>query len=276
MSWARRLFIKSLSAMVGGCSPVDLVNATVSREGYTIQRDISYGAFTRLKLDYYSPIKPRPDGKTVVFLYGGSWDSGQKSDYLFVGQALASHGIATIIPDYRLFPEVRFPAFIEDCALATRWAADHAGVDKLFLMGHSAGAHIALMLAANTPYLANCGVDRLKLRSAIGLSGPYDFLPLTSTKLISIFGSADNPDIEPITFAKRPLPAVLLIHGTADTIVSPSNSKHLAAAWCRSGAPTEFKLYPGVSHIDVIASFASLLHQRAPTRDDVLTYIAAQ
>ncbi len=273
MRLARRGLLASVAALIGGCSPARLLNTTVSREGYTRQADIAYGPLPRQKLDLYQPTTPRADGKAVIFFYGGSWDSGAKGDYLFVAQALASRGIATIIPDYRLYPEVRFPAFVEDAALATRWAADRVGLPKLFVMGHSAGAHIALMLAANTPWLAQAGVDRMKIAGAIGLSGPYDFLPLKSAKLIDIFGGADRPEIEAITFAKAPLPPTLLIHGTADTTVYPRNSENLAAAWRRAGAPVELKLYPGVGHIDVVAAFSDLLHDRAPTREDVLAYI---
>ena len=273
MRLARRGLLASVAALIGGCSPARLLNTTVSREGYTRQADIAYGPLPRQKLDLYQPTTPRADGKAVIFFYGGAWDSGAKGDYLFVAQALASRGIATIIPDYRLYPEVRFPAFVEDAALATRWAADRVGLPKRFVMGHSAGAHIALMLAANTPWLAQAGVDRMKIAGAIGLSGPYDFLPLKSAKLIDIFGGADRPEIEAITFAKAPLPPTLLIHGTADTTVYPRNSENLAAAWRRAGAPVELKLYPGVGHIDVVAAFSDLLHDRAPTREDVLAYI---
>ena len=275
MSLARRGFIASLAALIGGCSPAKLLNATVPRDGYTRQADIAYGPLPRQKLDLYLPETPRADGKAVIFFYGGSWDIGAKGDYLFVAQALASRGITTIIPDYRLYPEVRFPTFLEDAAQATRWAGDRVGLPKLFVMGHSAGAHIALMLAANTPYLAQAGVDRMKMAAVIGLSGPYDFLPLKSAKLVDIFGGANRPEIEAITFAKAPLPPALLIHGAADTTVYPRNSENLAAAWRRAGAPVELKLYPEVGHIDMVAAFSDLLHKRATTREDVLAYIDA-
>jgi acetyl esterase/lipase len=245
----------------------------VPRHGYTLQADIAYGPQARQKLDLYLPETPRSDGKAAIFFYGGSWDSGSKADYLFVGQALSSRGITTVIADYRLYPEVRFPAFVEDAARATRWAVDRVGPSNLFVMGHSAGAHIALMLAANTPYLARAGVDRMQLAGAIGLSGPYDFLPLKSAKLIDIFGGADRPEIEAITFAQARLPRVLLIHGTADSTVYPRNSENLAAAWRRAGAPVELKLYPDIGHVDTIAAFSDLLHGRAPSRDDVLAWI---
>lgn len=273
MIWARRGVIGGLIGALAGCSPAALLNTTVSRKGFALEADIPYGANPRQKLDFYRPETPRPDGKAVIFFYGGSWDSGAKSDYLFVAQALAARGIAAIVADYRLYPEVRFPAFIEDGALAVRWAADKVGTDKLFLMGHSAGAQIALMLAVNTPYLAAAGVDRMKLRGVIGLSGPYDILPLTSRKLQDIFGGPSRPETQPITFAKAPLPPALFVHGTGDTIVKAANSERLAAAWRTAGAPVELKLYPDVDHVDVVGAFSDLLRARAPTLADVTAYI---
>ena len=275
MTLARRGALAGLAGLLSSCAPANLLNATVSRQGFTREADIPYGPDPRQKLDLYRPEPPNANGKVVLFLYGGSWDSGSKGDYLFVGQALASAGYTVVIPDYRLYPAVRFPAFVEDGAHAVRWSADRFGMDKLFVMGHSAGAHIALLLAANTRYLEGAGVDRLKLRGAIGLAGPSDFLPLKSAKLIDIFGSANNPDIEAITFAKAPLPPILLIHGTSDTTVYPRNSTNLAVAWRAAAAAVELKLYPDVGHVDVIAAMSGLLSGRAPTRLDALAWLDA-
>jgi len=274
MSLARRGLLPSLfTGLLGGCSAATMLNATVSREGFSLEPDIAYGPLPRHKLDLYRPDRPRADRRSVIFFYGGAWDSGTKSDYLFVGQALAARGVTTIIADYRLYPEVTFPAFLEDGARATAWAADRVGTDRLFLMGHSAGAYIAAMLATNTPWLAAAGIDRLRLPGAIGLSGPYDFLPLTSRRLQQIFGGANRKETQPITFATAPLPPLLLIHGTADLTVKPANSERLAAAWRRASGRADLTLYPEIDHVDVVAAFSDFLHKRAPTRADVLAWI---
>jgi acetyl esterase/lipase len=275
MSLPRRGLVAGAASLLGGCSPASLLNVTVARAGYTLDPDIAYGPLLRQRLDLYLPQTPRPDGKAVIFFYGGSWHSGSKSDYLFVAQALAARGIAVVMPDYRVYPDVRFPAFLDDAAQATRWAAGRLGVDKLFVAGHSAGGQIASMLAANTPYLARAGVDRMKLRGLIGIAGPYDFLPLTSARLIEIFGGANNPEIQAITFARAPLPPALLLHGTDDTTVLPRNSRNLAAAWHAAGASADLKIYSGVGHIDIVAAFAGFLQGRAPTREDVVAWIEA-
>ena len=170
----------------------------------------------------------------MIFFYGGSWDSGSKGDYLFVGQALAARGITMIIPDYRLYPEVRFPAFVEDGAQATRWAGDRVGTDEALRHGpfrrrayraDAGGQHALSRRRRRRSHEA--------ARASIGLSGPYDFLPLTSAKLIDIFGGANDPTIEAITFAKAPLPPALLHpwHGRHDRL-----SAQQRAIWRRPGA----------------------------------------
>ena len=143
----RGAVVGGLAALTGGCSPAALLNATVPRTGYTLEADLPYGPLPRQRLDFYAPVAPRADGKTVVFFYGGAWRQGDKADYLFLGQALASRGIGVVVADYRLFPNVRYPAFIQDGALAVGWSARRFGSERLFLMGHSAGAYIASMLA---------------------------------------------------------------------------------------------------------------------------------
>jgi acetyl esterase/lipase len=269
----RRGSIVGLGAMAAGCTPGELLNATVPRTGYRLQCDIAYGKLPRQRLDYYQPTEPRRDGKTVVFFYGGGWRMGNKADYLFLGQALAATGIGVVVADYRLFPSVRFPAFVEDGALATSWAADRFGADKLFVMGHSAGAHTAVMLASNTAYLAAAGVERMRLRGVIGISGPYDFLPFPTRWLEDVFGDTDAPTTQPINFARAPLPPALLINGTADRLVAARNAERLGAAWRKAGGKVEVKLYPGLDHYFIMGAFADMLRQRAPTFDDTLDFI---
>lgn len=124
-----------------------------------------------------------PDGArnrpTVVFWYGGFWKNGSKEQYRFVGAALANAGYVAILPDYRLAPAVRFPEFVDDGALAVKWAREHAsemGGDprSIFIMGHSAGGHLAAMLALDERYLKKVGGDASWIRGWISLSTPYE------------------------------------------------------------------------------------------------------
>jgi acetyl esterase/lipase len=269
----RGAVIGGLATLTSGCSPAALLNATVPRTGYTLEADLPYGRLPRQRLDYYAPAVPRADGKTVLFFYGGAWRQGNKADYLFLGQALASRGIGVVIADYRLFPDVRYPAFIQDGALAVGWSARRFGSERLFLMGHSAGAYIASMLAANTTYLRAVAVDRLKLGGLIGIAGPYDLQPRNYRWLRDIFDGADNAAIQPITHATAPLPSALLLHGADDHLVAPRNSERLAAAWQAARAPVELKLYEKVDHLTIVGAFADVLQGRAPTRGDVLAWL---
>ncbi len=147
MSAGRRGVLASLASLLGGCSPAALLNATVPQRGYSRETDLAYGPDPRQRLDLYRPDRPAERPCTVVFFYGGSWETGSKADYLFVGQALAAAGHTAILPDYRVWPEVRFPAFVEDGAASVRWATARGEGRPLVVMGHSAGAHIALMPA---------------------------------------------------------------------------------------------------------------------------------
>jgi len=269
----RGAVVGGLAALTGGCSPAALLNATVPRTGYTLEADLAYGRLPRQRLDYYAPAAPRADGKTVLFFYGGAWRQGNKADYLFLGQALASRGIGVVVADYRLFPDVRYPAFIQDGALAVGWSARRFGSERLVLMGHSAGAYIASMLAANTTYLRAVAVDRLKLGGLIGIAGPYDLQPRNYRWLRDIFDDADNAAIQPITHATAPLPSALLLHGADDPLVTPRNSERLAAAWQAARAPVELKLYEKVDHLTIVGAFADVLQGRAPTRADVLAWL---
>src|SRR4051794_16714935 len=184
----RRQCLKSslvaASALLSGCSPLRALNALVPRTGYMLAEGISYGETQRQRLDVYLPAVPDASRAVVVFFYGGNWNSGDRADYRFVGEALSSRGFVTVLPDYRLYPDVRFPDFLDDCAHAVRWAFAHAAefggdAQQLFVAGHSAGAYNAAMLALNAEYLERDG-PAPRLRGWIGLAGPYDFLPLQS------------------------------------------------------------------------------------------------
>ncbi len=264
--------------MVGGCSAVDVVNALVPRSDFEWRRDLAYGEGPRQTLDVYLPKGATAPLPVIVFFYGGNWDNGEKADYLFVGQALASRGFIVVIPDYRLFPQVRYPAFLEDNAKAVAWILAHLGEfggdpKRVSLMGHSAGAYNAAMLALDGRWL---GADRARIRKVVVLGGPYDFLPLTDPELQTIFGTEpDLPRTQPINFVDNTAPPMFLAAGTDDTTVRPGNTTRLAAKLReRSVAVTE-RHYQGVSHVMLIGSLAAPLRFKAPVLDDVSTFLSS-
>ena len=260
--------------------PIDLLNCSISLSGLEATPDVSYGAAPRDKIDFYRPKEGR-NLPVIVFFYGGSWQWGHRRDYRFMAALLARLGFLVAVPDYRLYPDVKFPDFLQDCAAATAFvinrAADYAGNPReIFLIGHSAGAYNAVMLALNQDYLASQGCGTNRLSGVAGLSGPYDFLPIRAPDIKAIFSSA--PDIsltQPVTFARDSAPPLFLAHGGADTTVLPRNTTKLAARLRAQGGIVETKIYPKLGHTGILLSALPYLSWRAPLLRDMMSFIAA-
>jgi acetyl esterase/lipase len=265
--------------LLTGCSPASILNSFVSRAGVDITRSVGYGDGPRRTLDVYRPADAAA-APVVVFFYGGSWQGGDKSLYTFVGAALAQRGYVTVVPDYRVYPEVSYPAFLEDAAAAVRWTRDNAArfggnPQNLFVMGHSAGAYMAAMLALDGRWLEHAGLapDR-DLAGLIGVSGPYDFLPLRDETLKVIFGGADRLATQPISHVSPGAPPALLATGDDDNVVDPGNAACLAARLRAAGDDAAVVTYPHVGHIAAVAAFAGPLRFLAPVLQDVDGFIA--
>jgi acetyl esterase/lipase len=273
----RRLLSLAPVLTAVGCSPVKILNGLAPDR--LVADGVAYGGNPRQKLDIYRPSGTAGPFPVVVFLYGGGWNGGDRAMYRFVGGALADHGLVTVIPDYRVFPEVRFPSFLEDNAAALRWTRDHIGTyggaaGPFFLMGHSAGAYDAAMLALDAAWLGAVGMDRADLRGTIGLAGPYDFLPLHSDELRSIFGPpAQLPLTQPINFVDGKASPMLLLAGDKDTTVDPANSTRLAARIRQAGGVVEERIYPGIQHEEIVGSIGVPLRFLAPTLRDCLSFM---
>jgi acetyl esterase/lipase len=285
MSLVKKLVI---GALVLGCFPmalflypVTVLNAIASVGHYEMRSGIPYAEGDRQTLDVYLPSKSDKPAPVVVFFYGGSWDQGDKSIYRFVGAALATRGFIAIIPDYRLYPEVRFPGFLEDGAKAVGWAHSQAAAlggdpGQIFLMGHSAGAHIAAMLTFDPQWLAAVGLDPSRnIKAMIGLAGPYDFLPLHSERLKDIFGPEDRlAATQPINFVTANAPPVFLGAAEEDSFVKPRNTARLADRIVQKGGPQPtVKFYPHVNHLTLIGAFSLPLRWLAPVLYDITEFI---
>ncbi len=263
------------------CTPLNVLNASVPTNRIAITRNIVYGQHKRKRLDVYRPSDIPGPLPVVVFFYGGKWTQGHREDYLFAGQGLASMGYVVVVPDYRLYPEVRFPAFMHDAAAAVAWTAkyihDYRGdPDRIFVAGHSAGAFMAAKLAFNLEYLDQRGYDARKLRGFVGLSGPYDFLPMLRKdhELGQIFRNhLDSELSQPITFAHAEAPPTLLLSGENDPIVWPVNSENLQARLNQLGVHAEYKAYPNISHAGTVLALAHMFRWRAGVAEDVNRFL---
>jgi acetyl esterase/lipase len=267
---------------VAGCSGPEIVNAITPNSGYTRTRDIVYGDHG-LKLDVYSPDHAQ-QAPVVLFFWGGSWQKSRsfdKSAYKFLGQALAEKGYVAMIADYRVYPQVQYPAFLYDCAQAVSWAHAHAadyGGDpaKLVLMGHSAGAYNAVMLALDPEYLHAVGADPGWLRGAVGLAGPYDFLPITDPDLQAVFGPPQQwPQTQPINHVDGRAPPLLLIAGDDDNIVYVKNTNNLYEAIRGRGGRVEKVIYPRMDHFKIIALMSARLPGHAELMQHITDFVNA-
>jgi acetyl esterase/lipase len=238
---------------------------------------VPYGAGPRKVLDVYAPQNPTGPAPVLFFIYGGGWDHGDRGDYQFVGRAFASRGFVVVIPDYRLYPQVKYPDFLNDNAEAMRWVQDNIAkyggdTSRVFIAGHSAGAYNAIMLALDNSYFHDAGVT-LSIRAVAGLSGPYDFYPFEYAEVEDSFGSAPNPEgTQPVNLVGPDDPPIFLAAGTHDPIVRIQNSQHLARLLKAQGDWVTEKYYDGLGHMDIVFALGAMWRWRAPVLDDMLAF----
>lgn len=270
--------------LLAGCSGTGLLNTLSTSSSYTLTSGVAYGALPRQKLDIYTPTAARPASgwPSVVFFYGGSWNSGARADYQFVAEALAARGVLTLVADYRLYPEVRYPDFLTDSAQALAFGLDQAvrlGGDpkRVFVMGHSAGGYNAAMLALDARWLKAAGHAPDELAGWIGLAGPYDFFPTDNPDAQPVFFHPNYPaKAQPIDFTPSDAPRSFLAAPVDDVLVSPQRStQQLATRLQAAGVPVTLKLYQHANHMTLIGAFAWPLRWIAPVLDDVQAFIAA-
>jgi acetyl esterase/lipase len=289
---SRRTALAALiAATAAGCSRAAFfaVNLPARFGSYERHTNLPYGDDPQQRLDVYVPknaaapgaaqpitAAPRP---VVVFWHGGRWSFGDKGDYRFVGAALAELGCVAVLPNYRHYPQVKMPGFMDDAARAVRWTQANVanyGADpqRLVLTGHSAGAHLAALVTLDPRYFAATGPQPPKITGVIGLSGPYDFLPLQEDDVKDMFGPPRlYPDSQPINFVSADAPPMLLVHGLKDDDVWPKNSVNLAAALQAVGVPVTLKLYPNLTHSDTVAVLSAPLRGRAPILADIRGFL---
>jgi len=262
--------------LVGGtaCQPASLVNALLDDAHFRVERDLAYGDDARQQLDFYQPEGPAGREPVVLFVYGGNWREGDKATYLFVAHALTALGYRVAIPDYRLYPAVTWPAFVDDVARALTWVSGPEGPAPgapIILMGHSAGAHTAALLATDPGYFQRAGFDGA-LAAFVGLAGPYE-LPFTDN-VRPVFASLDEPaPVQPVALDVARMPPTLLLHGADDTRVVPRHSHRFRDALASAGVPVRLEIYEGIGHVELVAALAANLRWLAPTYDDLARFL---
>ena len=267
----------ALWAAVAASSALAVFNALVpvDRGVARAAEGVAYGHDPRQKLDVYRPAASAGKLPVLVFGYGGAWNSGERGLYDFAGRAFAAAGFLTIIYDYRLVPDVRFPAFVEDTAAVIAWASRNAerfGGDggRLVLAGHSAGAYNVALAALDPRFLAAHGLDPGVIAGVAALAGPFDFLPLDGPSTRAAFGQwPDLEETQPVNAVTPAAPPFLLITGDADRTVYPRNSRNLAERLERAGVEARLVILEGLGHADVLTALAWPLRWRAPVLEAV-------
>lgn len=253
---------------LGACSPTGLASALTRHAGVTREEGLAYGPLTRHRLDLYTPPDMAETAPLLVFVPGGGWRSAERDDYRFVAYPLARLGCRVAVIDYRLWPEARFPAFVEDTARAVLFLAAREPRRRLVLMGHSAGAFNAACVALN-PHWGGQG----RVGGLIGLAGPYDF-GAVEVDPPEIFAGTPRILAGPVPFGPA-TPPMLLLHGAADTTVRPQHSSDLAARARAAGVPVRHVVYPGTSHIGIVAALAAPFRALGLEGGDVLGEVRA-
>ena len=275
-----KLFIAaSILFILGGCSSLNTLNAIVPDGDVTQNLNLAYGPEKKQKLDIYQPTTFNKNTPVIIFFYGGRWQSGSRAEYAFVGQSLADRGYVSVVADYRVYPRVEFPVFIEDAAKATAWVFEHiqhygGDTNQVYLMGHSAGAHLATMLVTNKTYLPAAGVKQHRVKGVISLSGPLNF-KITDDDIKAVFANASTyADTQPITFIDGSEPKMLLLHGAKDKTLLPSNSHSMAKKLNTLGGSATVTTYKDMSHVGLLLALANApFLYFAPVLDDIDSFI---
>ncbi|SEG30424.1 alpha/beta hydrolase [Marinobacterium lutimaris] len=269
-----------LLGLLEGCTQAGLGLANLPARFSSTQtvKAIAYGAEDSQKLDIYLPETTSETSLPVLlFFYGGRWTDGSRQMYPFVGETFAKEGYITVIADHSKYPEVRFPAFVEDGAAALAWVYRHIGEyggdpERIYLSGHSSGAHIGALLVADERYTRAQGVDNGIIRAFAGLAGPYDFEP-DEEDLKDMFGPPENyPQMQVTTFIEGDEPPMLLLWGDSDTTVWRRNLDLLAQQIRAQGGQVETQIYPGMDHVGIVASLTWFYQKRRPVLDDMLAF----
>lgn len=276
-----RAFVAAVCMFLAtGCASIGAFNRSTPHDSGVIRAaaDVAYGEGPRRTLDVYAPQARTRNTPVLVFFYGGGWSSGAKEDYSFAGDAFAAQGFLTIVPDYRIYPEVRFPGFVEDAAAALRWVRDNAtryGGDpnRIVLVGHSAGAHIAMLAALDPAYAEAAGFDRNAIRGVVGLAGPYGFENFEMPLLQNVFGQAEEPMATmPVHYVRREGPPILLLHGERDARVPLRSASRMYEVATEAGQQAQVKIYPGVDHPGIMQAIAIARRDEAPVLADTLAF----
>ena len=258
-----------------------LNNAIKLTNPHPVSSDIQYGDKEWQKLDVY-PSQVSKSAPVVVFIHGGSWRHGRKDQYRFAADAFIRKGYTVVLPDYIKHPneEARFPSFANDAALAVRWVKQNisklnGNPDKLFLAGHSAGAHTVAILTTDPQYLSQVGLSEKDIAGVAGIAGPYSFIPdWEVTK--AVFGPPSRyPLMDVFNYVDGNEPPTILLHSKADEQVGQYNSDGYYERLVSNGVKAKKVIYNEPSHIDMVTMLHPWFIKQHDVADDIDQFFKA-
>ncbi len=278
---AKTFCLIMLSLIISGCTKVGLFVANIPAElsDYQVFRDVSYGEELAQKLDLYVPPKKPDKSPVLVFFYGGRWTDGHKEQYRFVADTFIKEGYIVAIPDYRKYPDVKFPTFAEDAAKAVAWIQENivaygGNPEQIFVVGHSSGAHIGALIATDPKYLRGHNLNRHVIKAFAGLSGPYAFVP-EAEDLKDMFGPPDRyPLMRAPNFVDGQQPPMLLIHGLKDTTVVLLNAEKLKSAIEQNGGDVKLATYKNLNHVETIGSLMWFWSYKSNIKEEIVRFFS--
>ena len=266
--------LSAISVLAAACTPVGFLNGITPSSSYSLAKDLPYGKLDRQKLDIYRAENPKHYSPVIVYIHGGSWEDGSKDIYKFLGDGFAREGYDVVVPNYRLYPNVIFPDFVEDAALAIAFVAARYPSRPLSIIGHSAGGHTVTLLGTDGSYLENAGVDMCTtVSSIVGFAAPTGAYPMTDEPFITIFPERFGGKDAPLNNVDSPSPPMFLMNGGKDTTVGPKNSEELAAAINARGGTAVYKLYPELNHSDPAKVMSKYFDGDSSLKVDVIDFI---
>ena len=260
--------------LVSACAPVSILNGITPSSTFDRTKNVSFGDGDRDELDIYRAEKPKEMAPVLMFVHGGSWDSGSKNIYKFLAEGFTKSGFDIVIPNYRIYPNAKFPDFLMDNADAVAFTRQRFPGRKIVLIGHSAGAYNVLMLGLRDEHLKQAGVDRCEaIAGIVSLAAPVGVVPLKSAPLTEIFPNRFTADDAVLNNVTGPAPAVFLGHGEKDTTVSPINATKLGEKILARGGIAQVEIYPGQSHSDVVKVLSRHFDGDATLKADIVKFI---
>lgn len=270
--------IAALAVLTGltfaACAPVTLLNTITPSGSFSKAEGISYGPLARQAMDIYKADSPKAGAPAIVFIHGGSWTEGSKDIYKFLAEGFTKDGYDVLVPNYRLYPETKYPGMINDSAMAIAFAAEQYPNRPLVVMGHSAGAYNMLMVMLEPKYAKAAKLDLCnRVAGAISLSGPTGIIPLDSEPYITIFPDRFTASDAPLNNVSSPAPPILFGHGLDDTTVYPQNSQALADKIKARGGSAVVKTYEGMNHTEAVQFLSRRFDGKADLKADIVSFV---